>query len=81
MPGSLYLPDAAARDTLVQPWDEAFRVRTVCSLPLPRADPVCHVPPSVLPPVRVGGLIRITLTFGPETEPNHVEFDIHHCTW
>ncbi|KAK7184443.1 hypothetical protein PSPO01_09477 [Paraphaeosphaeria sporulosa] len=33
MAGSLYVPDPSAQDTLVQPWDEAFRVRT------PRAEP------------------------------------------
>jgi hypothetical protein len=27
MADSLYIPDPTAQDTLVQPWDEAFRVR------------------------------------------------------
>lgn len=32
MPDSLYVPDAIAQDTLVQPWDEAFRVSALLGL-------------------------------------------------
>jgi hypothetical protein len=38
MADSLYAPDPIAQDTLVQPWDEAFRVRTFrCLFGLPRS--------------------------------------------